>query len=216
MESMGQDTGKPVPPPKAWVQTPGHIQDCLLPMGITSENVAKQYNVSRAKQDAFALSSYNKALEAQKNGYFKEEILPITITKEDGTKVVADKDDGIRPTTAEGLAKLRPAFTPDGASTAGNSSQVSDGAGAVLLARRSVAEKLGLPIMGKLITFAVAGVPPKIMGVGPAYAIPEALAKAGITKDDVDIYEINEAFASQAIMSGMLFLLPAGFLALPA
>ncbi|KAI9001844.1 Thiolase, N-terminal domain-containing protein [Hyaloraphidium curvatum] len=201
MESMGQDVGKPVPPPRNWVEKAGSIQDCLLPMGITSENVAKDYKVDRAKQDAFALDSYNKALAAQKAGYFNKEIIPITITKEDGSKVVADRDDGVRPTTAEGLAKLRPAFTPDGASTAGNSSQVSDGAGAALLARRSVAEKLGLPIIGKLVAFAVAGVPPRVMGIGPAYAIPEVLAKAGVTKDDVDSYEINEAFASQAIMS---------------
>ncbi|KXS21815.1 3-ketoacyl-CoA thiolase peroxisomal A precursor [Gonapodya prolifera JEL478] len=203
VESMGQDTGTPgdAIPPKDWVKTPGEIQDCLLPMGITSENVAKIYKVDRAKQDAFAAASYDKANKAQKAGLFKEEIIPVEVTKPDGSKVIVDRDDGIRPTTLEQLSKLRPAFTPEGASTAGNSSQVSDGSGAVLLARRSVAEKLGLPIIGKIVTFAVAGVPPKVMGIGPAFAIPKALSKAGISVSDVDIYEINEAFASQAVYS---------------
>jgi acetyl-CoA acyltransferase 1 len=146
-------------------------------MGITSENVATQYHIDRKTQDAFALASYTKALNAQKNGWFKEEILPIARKQADGTTIMVDRDDGVRPTNAEGLAKLRPAFTPTGCSTAGNSSQVSDGAGAVLLARRSVAESMGLPVIGKIVSFAVAGVPPRIMGVGPAYAIPKALAK---------------------------------------
>lgn len=180
--------------------------DCLIPMGITSENVAADFKVSRQKQDEFAASSHTKAVEAQKNGWFNEEIVPVKATVEDKegneTTVVVDKDDGIRPgTTAEKLAKLRPAFDDEGSTTAGNASQVSDGAAAVLLMKRKTAEKLGLAIIGKYITSAVVGVPPRIMGVGPAYAIPVALEKAGITVNDVDLYEINEAFASQAVFS---------------
>ncbi|KAI8988416.1 Thiolase, N-terminal domain-containing protein [Mycotypha africana] len=180
--------------------------DCLIPMGITSENVAAQFNVSRAKQDAFAASSHTKAVEAQKNGWFNEEIVPLeaTVIDNDGneTTVVVDRDDGVRPgTTAEKLAKLRPAFDENGSTTAGNASQVSDGAAAVLLMKRKTAEKYGLPILGKYITSAVVGVPPKVMGIGPAYAIPIAVERAGLKLADVDIYEINEAFASQAVYS---------------
>ncbi|KAL7315991.1 3-ketoacyl-CoA thiolase with broad chain length specificity [Mucor circinelloides] len=180
--------------------------DCLIPMGITSENVAAQFNVTRAKQDAFAASSHAKAVAAQKNGWFKEEIVPLeaTVTDKEGkeTTIIVDRDDGVRPgTTPETLAKLKPAFNENGTTTAGNASQVSDGAAAVLLMKRKTAEKLGLPIVGKYITSAVVGVPPKIMGVGPAYAIPVALERAGLKVSDVDVYEINEAFASQAVYS---------------
>lgn len=126
------------------------------------------------------------------------------MTDKDGneTEVTVDRDDGVRPTTTmESLAKLKPAFKKGGSTTAGNSSQVTDGAAVVILARRSVAVKMGLPIMGRILSYAVAGVPPEIMGVGPAYAIPKALAKAGMTVNDVDVYEVNEAFASQASYS---------------
>lgn len=179
---------------------------CLIPMGITSENVSSKYGLSRKELDEFAAASFQKAEKAQKEGLFKEEILPVpayTPTDEDDNKsVLIDKDDGIRyGVTAESLGKLRPAFDADGSTTAGNSSQVSDGAGAVLLARRSVAQKLGLPIVGKFVHFKVAGVPPEIMGVGPAFAIPAVLKDLGLTVDDVDIFEINEAFASQALFS---------------
>ncbi|KAI7848868.1 Thiolase, N-terminal domain-containing protein [Circinella umbellata] len=180
--------------------------DCLVPMGITSENVAAEYKVDRQKQDAFAASSHTKAVEAQKNGWFKEEIVPLEAVVEDkeGNEktVVVDRDDGVRPgTSAESLAKLRPAFDEQGTTTAGNASQVSDGAAAVLLMKRKTAQKLGLPILGKYITSAVVGVPPRIMGVGPAYAIPVAVERAGLKLEDIDIYEINEAFASQAVYS---------------
>ncbi|RCI01199.1 3-ketoacyl-CoA thiolase with broad chain length specificity [Rhizopus azygosporus] len=180
--------------------------DCLLPMGITSENVAAEFNVTRAKQDAFAAESHRKATEAQKNGWFKEEIVPIEATvldkEEKEHKVIVDRDDGVRPgTTAEKLAKLRPAFDENGSTTAGNASQVSDGAAAVLLMKRKTAEKYGLPILGKYITSAVVGVPPRVMGIGPAFAIPVAVERAGLKLEDVDIYEINEAFASQAVYS---------------
>uniref|UniRef100_U3EKQ4 3-ketoacyl-CoA thiolase, peroxisomal isoform a n=1 Tax=Callithrix jacchus TaxID=9483 RepID=U3EKQ4_CALJA len=178
-------------------------RDCLIPMGITSENVAERFGISREKQDTFALASQQKAARAQSKGCFQAEIVPVTTTVHDdkGTKrsITVTQDEGIRPsTTMEGLAKLKPAFKKDGSTTAGNSSQVSDGAAAILLARRSKAEELGLPILGVLRSYAVVGVPPDIMGIGPAYAIPVALQKAGLTVSDVDIFEINEAFASQA------------------
>jgi acetyl-CoA acyltransferase 1 len=181
--------------------------DCQMPMGITSENVAADYSISRDAQDKFAAHSFQKAAAAQAAGKFKDEIVPVRVkwtdpkTEAESVKVI-DADDGVRAgVTAESLAKLKPAFTATGSTHAGNASQVSDGAAAVVLARRSVARRLGLPIIGKYVTSAVVGVPPRIMGVGPAYAIPKVLEKAGLTKDDVDFYEINEAFASQAIFS---------------
>ncbi|KAI9294111.1 thiolase [Neoconidiobolus thromboides FSU 785] len=180
--------------------------ESLLPMGITSENVAKEFKVSREKQDKFAATSHQKAALAQKNGYFDEEIIPvetIVLDKEGNEKkVTITKDDGIRPeTTFETLNKLKPAFSKDGFTTAGNASQVSDGAAAVLLMRRSKAEQLKLPILGKYVSSAVVGVPPHIMGVGPAYAIPAAAKKAGVQVQDIEIVELNEAFASQAVYS---------------
>uniref|UniRef100_A0A673UCK0 Acetyl-CoA acyltransferase 1 n=1 Tax=Suricata suricatta TaxID=37032 RepID=A0A673UCK0_SURSU len=179
-------------------------RDCLIPMGITSENVAERFGISREKQDAFALASQQKAARAQSQGCFRAEIVPVTTTVRDDKgaerSVTVAQDEGVRPgTTMEGLAKLKPAFKKGGSTTAGNSSQVSDGAAALLLARRAKAEQLGLPILGVLRSYAVVGVPPDIMGIGPAYAIPVALQKAGLTVDDVDIFEINEAFASQAV-----------------
>uniref|UniRef100_A0A3Q1AN81 Acetyl-CoA acyltransferase 1 n=2 Tax=Amphiprion ocellaris TaxID=80972 RepID=A0A3Q1AN81_AMPOC len=179
-------------------------RDCLIPMGITSENVAERFGVSREKQDAFALSSQQKAARAQSLGRFDQEIVPVTtrFVDADGKQlqVTVGRDEGVRPgTTLEGLAKLRPAFTPDGSTTAGNSSQVSDGAAALLVGRRSVVEALGLPVLGVLRASAVVGVPPDVMGIGPAIAIPAALEKAGLTVADIDVFEINEAFASQAV-----------------
>ncbi len=153
--------------------------------------------------DKFAVESHRRAAAAQKAGWFDDEIIPVkTILKDkDGNakEITVTKDDGIRAeTTFEGLSKLKPSFNKQGVSTAGNSSQTTDGAAAVLLARRSFAEQNGWPIVGKFISYAVAGVPPEVMGIGPAYAIPKALEKAGITKDQVDVYELNEAFATQA------------------
>ncbi|BEJ11950.1 hypothetical protein CspHIS471_0204100 [Cutaneotrichosporon sp. HIS471] len=181
--------------------------DCLMPMGLTSENVAKEYKVSREAQDEFAAKSYQKAYAAQQAGKFKEETVPVKTkwtdpkTQEE-KEIIVDHDDGIRDgVTKESLSKLKPAFSKTGTAHAGNASQITDGAAAVLLARRSVAQKLGLPILAKYVTNAVVGVPPKVMGIGPAFAIPAVLAKAGISKEDVDIYEINEAFASQALMT---------------
>ncbi|RKP07667.1 Thiolase, N-terminal domain-containing protein [Thamnocephalis sphaerospora] len=180
--------------------------DCLMPMGITSENVAREFNVSRTKQDAFAAESHRRAEAAQKAGLFKDEIVPVTVQIEDKEgkthTITVSQDDGIRPgTTAEKLGKLKPAFSDDGTTTAGNASQVSDGAAAVLLMRRAKAQELGLPVLGKFITSATVGVPPNVMGIGPAFAIPRAAQQAGIRVGDIDVVELNEAFASQAVYS---------------
>lgn len=177
-------------------------KNCLIPMGLTSENVAEKYGLTREDQDQFALLSQNRAARAQKEGLFDNEIVPVTTTIKDKegneTTITVTKDDGIRPTTLEGLLKLKPAFKKGGSTTAGNSSQVSDGAAAVLLTRRSEAVRLNLPILGVLRGYAVGGCPPEIMGIGPAIAIPMLLAKTGMTKEEIEIFEINEAFASQA------------------
>lgn len=176
---------------------------CLLPMGQTSENVAEKYGITREEQDRFALNSQLKAAKAQKAGLFKDEIVPVStkVVSEDGkeTPVVVTEDEGIRPdTTLAGLQKLRPAFKQGGTTTAGNSSQVSDGAAAVVACSRRKAKELGLKPLLKFRSFAVVGVPPEVMGIGPGYAIPEAVKKAGLTLNDIDVFEINEAFASQA------------------
>lgn len=143
-----------------------------------------------------------RALKAQKEGKFKDEIVPvkaIVIDPKTGDEkeVIVDQDEGPRATTKEGLSKLRAVFKKDGSTTAGNSSQVSDGASAMLVMKRSKAQKLGLKIMGSLVSYAVKGCDPNIMGIGPAVAIPVALEKAGLKVDDIDLWEINEAFASQ-------------------
>ena len=177
---------------------------CLVPMGITSENVAAKYGVPREAQDALAAESHARALAARSAGRFKDEIVPVRTVQKDAAsgemrEVTVTEDDGIRPgVTAAQLAKLPPAFRKGGSTTAGNSSQVSDGAGAVLVARRSYAARLGLPVLGVWRTFAVVGVDPEIMGIGPAVAIPRALAAAHLSTGDVALYELNEAFASQA------------------
>ncbi|KAG6811416.1 hypothetical protein H0H92_007524 [Tricholoma furcatifolium] len=200
-------------------------KDCLIPMGFTSENVASDYGLTRQEQDAFAALSFQRAAAAQKAGKFTAEILPVKAKVKDPKtgetkEVLVDYDDGVREgVTVESLSKLKPAFTKEGSTHAGNASQVSDGAAAVLLARRSVAVKLGLPIVGKFVAAATIGVPPRIMGVGPAYAIPkvrlhlnltgfivlmwfvQVLKQAGLDNNDVDFFEINEAFASQALYS---------------
>jgi len=203
--------------PDGWsdaVLSTKEAEDCLIPMGFTSENVAQDFGISREAQDKFAAQSFQKAAAAQKAGKFRDEILPIKVKiidpkTEKEHQVVVDADDGVRDgVTAESLAKLKPAFTKTGSTHAGNASQISDGAAAVLLARRSVAKRLGLPIVGKYIAAATVGVPPRIMGVGPAYAIPRVLEKTGLTLNDVDFFEINEAFASQAIYSVQTLRIP--------
>jgi len=179
---------------------------CMLSMGITSENVAAKWGISRLTQDTMAAESHRRAIAAQKAGYFDSEIVPVLAKVKDANgnvkEVLVKLDEGPRAdTTAESLGKLKPAFQAGGSTTAGNSSQTSDGAALVLLARRSVAKQMGLPIIGRMLSFAVVGVDPKLMGIGPAYAIPAALEKAGLKVEDIDIFEINEAFASQATMS---------------
>jgi acetyl-CoA acyltransferase 1 len=183
-------------------------RECIMNMGITSENVAARYNVSRADQDAFAAESQRRAAKAQAGGLFDAEIVPVTTrwiepeTPESVKEVTVTKDDGIRAnTTVEKLASMKPAFKGDGTSTAGNSSQVSDGASAALMMRRSVAAQLGLTdhIIGKWAGTQVIGCQPDEMGIGPALAIPKLLEYTGVKKEEVDIWEINEAFASQAL-----------------
>jgi acetyl-CoA acyltransferase len=187
---------KPAPNPWLAANRPSAYES----MGITSETVASRYGVSREDQDRFGVESNARALAAIAAGRFKDEIIPIT-TVVDGKEVVFDTDEGPRDSTFEGLAKLRPAFKVDGASTAGNSSQTSDGAALELLMTRDKAAKLGLTPLGELVTFQVAGVDPDEMGIGPAVAIPKALEKAGLKVGDVGLFEINEAFASQALYS---------------
>lgn len=169
-------------------------------MGITSENVASRYDVTREDQDAFAVESQTRALAAIAEGRFKDEIIPIEVQL-DGKTVVFETDDGPRQTTAEGLAKLRPAFKVDGSSTAGNSSQVSDGAAIELIMRREKADEFGFEPLAELVGYAVAGVHPDEMGIGPSVAIPKVLQQTGLTKDDIGLIELNEAFASQALYS---------------
>ncbi|KAJ4803227.1 peroxisomal 3-ketoacyl-CoA thiolase 3 [Rhynchospora pubera] len=205
MESMTIDKvslGNPVNPK---LNLFAQARDCLLPMGITSENVAHRFGITRQEQDQAAVESHKKAAAAVASGKFKEEIIPVE------TKIVDPKtgeerqitviaDEGIRPDTSlEVLMKLKPAFTKDGSTTAGNASQVSDGAGAVLLMRRDVAMQKGLPVLGVFRSFAAVGVDPAVMGVGPAVAIPEAVKAAGLEVDDINLFEINEAFASQYV-----------------
>ncbi|GMH20418.1 hypothetical protein Nepgr_022259 [Nepenthes gracilis] len=180
-------------------------RDCLLPMGITSENVARQYGVTRQEQDQAAVESHRRAAAATASGTFRDEIIPVSTKIMDAktgksTSVIISVDDGIRPNTnMADLAKLKPAFKADGCTTAGNSSQVSDGAGAVLLMKRSLAMKKKLPILGVLRSFAAVGVDPAVMGIGPAVAIPAAVKSAGLHLDDINLFEINEAFASQYV-----------------
>eukprot|EP01094_Clydonella_sp_ATCC50884_P021068 TRINITY_DN4538_c0_g1_i2.p1 TRINITY_DN4538_c0_g1~~TRINITY_DN4538_c0_g1_i2.p1 ORF type:complete len:432 (-),score=141.03 TRINITY_DN4538_c0_g1_i2:113-1378(-) len=176
---------------------------CYMNMGQTSEAVAERFNISRDVQDRFAARSHALAAAAQEAGKFVDEILPIEVEVEDKEgnkhKKTVSQDEGIRKgTTVEKLAKLRTVFQADGSTTAGNASQLSDGSSATLVMRRSFAEKHGFKIMGTLRSFAAVGVEPAIMGIGPAAAIPAALEQAGISSADVGVFEINEAFASQA------------------
>lgn len=197
-------------------------QDCLLPMGMTSENVNEMFSIGRKEQDEFAAKSYQKAEMAVSAGLFKNEILPIEVEVEiddendddddDDNKqnpaapktktIIVDTDEGPRKgVTAEKLSKIKPAFKPTGGSHAGNASQVSDGAAVVLLMRRSFALQNGYPIVAKYIGCSVVGVPPGIMGIGPALAIPALLKKHDVEVREIDQFEINEAFAGQALFS---------------
>lgn len=181
-------------------------RDCMQPMGQTSENVGNDFNVTREKQDRFATESFRRAEVAQKAGWFDDEIVPIQVKIKDPKTgevkaATLTRDEGPRyGTTFEALSKIRPAFMPHGdKSTGGNSSQVTDGAAAVLLMKRSRAEQLGQPIMGKFVGATVAGLAPRIMGIGPSVAIPKLLSKYNLSLDEIDLIEINEAFASMAV-----------------
>jgi acetyl-CoA acyltransferase len=177
--------------------------EVYTPMGITAENVAKKFAISRADQDAFALRSQQKAAAALKAGAFADEIVAVKATRYEGGKhvdVVFDRDEMVRAdTTLEGLAGLKPAFAKDGTVTAGNSSPLSDGAAAALVMSRAKAEALGVKPLGYFRGYATAGVDPAIMGIGPIPAVRKLLGKTGLSLRDVDIVELNEAFASQAV-----------------
>jgi len=182
--------------------------DYYINMGLTAEAVAKQFNVSREAQDEFSLTSHQKALQAIQNGNFKEGIVPITVNevyldekgKRQKRSFIVDTDEGVRADTSlDGLAKLKPAFAVNGTVTAGNSSQTSDGAAFVIVMSEKMVKELGLQPIGRLVHSAVAGVNPKIMGIGPVVAIPKVLKLAGLTIDDIDLIELNEAFAAQSL-----------------
>ena len=182
--------------------------DYYLNMGLTAEAVAKEYSVSRAEQDAFSFSSHQKALQAIQQGYFKQGIVPITVKEiyldENGKKkersFVVDTDEGVRADTSlESLASLKPAFAVNGSVTAGNSSQISDGAAFVVVMGEAMVKELGLQPLGRLVNCAVAGVNPRLMGIGPVEAIPKLLKGVNMHLEDIDLIELNEAFAAQAI-----------------
>lgn len=177
-------------------------------MGLTAEAVAKEFNVSREDQDQFSYNSHQKAIAAIKAGKFKEEIIPIKVTEtfldESGKKkskdYIVDTDEGARADTSiEALAKLKPVFANGGSVTAGNSSQTSDGAAFVMVVSEKFMKEHNLTPIARLVSHAVAGVPPRIMGIGPVYAIPKAVEQAGLKIDDIDLFELNEAFASQSL-----------------
>lgn len=203
-ESMSTNPDDGAPKLGATVESHPLASQNLMPMGQTSENVAGQFSVSREAMDAFAAKSVQKAEAAQKAGWFDSEIVPVKTTVKDvktgeSKEVVVSKDDGIRyGTTPEGLGKIRKAFPQWAPShtTGGNASQITDGAAALLLMKRSKAIELGQPIIGKFVGATVTGLEPRIMGIGPSLAIPKILGKFGLKKDDIDIVEINEAFAS--------------------
>ncbi len=189
-------------------QIASEAPDYYLNMGLTAEAVAKEYNVSREAQDAFAFSSHQKALHAIQQGHFKEGIAPIQVNEvyldESGKKqertFTVDTDEGVRADTSiEGLSKLKPAFAVNGTVTAGNASQTSDGAAFVVVMSGAMVKALGLQTIGRLVHCSVAGVDPRLMGIGPVEAIPKVLKLANMSLADIDLIELNEAFASQAI-----------------
>jgi acetyl-CoA acyltransferase len=200
-------------PTAGWKTVPAYSiakdePDYYLSMGLTAEAVANEYSVSREDQDAFALASHQKAKQAIDNGHFKKGILPIEITetyineknKKATRNFIVDTDEGVRAdTTLEALAKLKPAFAVKGSVTAGNSSQTSDGASFVVVMSERLMQSLGLSPIGRLVNCAVAGVHPRIMGIGPIEAVPKVLKQAGMNLDQIDLFELNEAFASQAL-----------------
>ncbi|TKC04293.1 acetyl-CoA C-acyltransferase [Pedobacter frigoris] len=204
MSGMPFGGWKVVPNPEVAMKNP----DWYWGMGLTAEAVANEYQVSREDQDEFAFNSHQKAVEAIKNGHLKAGVLPITVNenyldeqmKKKTRSYVVDTDEGPRAdTTLDKLAKLKPVFAADGCVTAGNSSQTSDGAAFVLVVSEKKMKELGVEPIARLVSYGVAGVPPRIMGIGPIYAIPKALEKAGMKLDQIDLIELNEAFASQSL-----------------
>ena len=185
-------------PPKIIVRELAPNPEDQLPMGITAENMAARYNVTRDEQDAFALMSHDRALQAIHGGCFKDEIIPVTVSQKKGA-IIFDTDEHPRKTDLGKLTALSPAFKKGGTVTAGNSSARNDGAAAVLVMTMEKAKALGYTPLARWVTCSVAGVDPKIMGIGPALAIPKALKRAGLTMKDMDVIEINEAFAAQVI-----------------
>lgn len=167
-------------------------------MGVTAENVAQKYNISREDQDAFALTSQQRAADAIESGRFTEQIVPVTIPSRKGD-IVVDTDEHPRATTMDKLAALPSAFTKDGTVTAGNASGINDGACMLVLASEQVVKERGLQPLAKIVSWGIAGVPPEIMGIGPVAAVPKALDAAGLNLDDIDVIESNEAFAAQAV-----------------
>lgn len=184
-----------------------HWPEVYISMGLTAENVARKFDISREDQDAFAYRSHTRAADAVKSGRFRDEVVPVNVTRWEsgdgrpkGREILFDVDEGVRyDTSPSALATLKPVFAKDGVVTAGNSSQTSDGAAAVVLMSSEKAERLGAKPLGIFRSFAVAGVPPEIMGIGPVEAIPKAIRLAGLTLERVDLIELNEAFASQAL-----------------
>jgi acetyl-CoA acyltransferase len=179
-----------------------HAPDTYLSMGLTAENLARKYGISREESDRFALRSHEKAVAAVREGRFTQEIVPLNITVErpGETEIVFSVDEGPRSdTTLEALANLKPAFHARGTVTAGNSSQTSDGAAASVVMSAGQARERGLKPLGRFVAFATGGVPPEIMGIGPAVAIPKVLKLAGLRLEDIDLIELNEAFAVQAL-----------------
>lgn len=178
-------------------------------MGITAENVADRLGISREEQDAFAAESHRRAAAAIDAGHFKEQIVPVEIAGRKGT-VIFDTDEHVRrDASAEGMGKLKPVFKKDGSVTAGNASGINDGAGALVLMDAAAAEKRGLKPLGRIVSYGHAGVAPEVMGLGPVHAVPVALKKAGLTVDDLDVIESNEAFAAQACAVSKELGLPA-------
>jgi len=202
--SFAKDEGAPVMSDE--IMSHPVARDCKESMGWTSENVAGDFGITRQEMDEAAARSHQRAARAQQTGRFDDEIVPINAVVKDKngvrTRVVVAKDDGVRAdTNVEKLGKIRAAFPqwPPSQTTGGNASQITDGGAAVLMMKRSRAQELGLTIMAKYITTAVCGLAPRIMGIGPVYAIPQALLQAGISIKDVDLFEINEAFSSMLV-----------------
>jgi acetyl-CoA acyltransferase len=208
----GVETMSPMPF-GGWTVTPNmrvaqEHNDWYWGMGLTAEEVAERYNISREAQDEFAFHSHRKALAALDNGTFKDDIVPITVDevyldeneKRQERSYTVDTDEGPRlGTSVEALARLRPVFKTGGSVTAGNSSQTSDGAAFVMVVSEKKLKELGVQPIARVVTYAVAGLEPRVMGVGPIYAIPKALELAGLKQDDIDLFELNEAFASQSV-----------------